>query len=87
MTDFVDMLAEEAKEQLAEVRKERAYQGNNPDYHKRAKIALGIIGSYVRLRATMANEQTNRLVEMRMLGETPDPALAGRMGPRKALKE
>lgn len=45
MTDFVDMLAEEAKEQLAEVRKERLYQGNNPDYHKRAKIALGIIGS------------------------------------------
>jgi hypothetical protein len=84
---FIDALEEEAQAQLDEVRKERVYQGSNPDYMKRAKLALGIIGSYVRLRATVANEHTNKLVEMRMLGETPDPALVAR-SPRtvKAIK-
>lgn len=69
--EFIKSLESEAQEQLDEVRKERVYKGSNPDYHKRAKIALGVIGAYVRLRATIANEHTNRLVEMRLLGDAP----------------
>jgi hypothetical protein len=64
---FVEALESEAIEQLGEIRAARTYQGSNPDYQKRAKIAIGVIGAYVRLRATMANEKTNELVEIRML--------------------
>ncbi len=71
--EFVEALGEEAKEQLAEIRALRTYQGDNPKYGLRAKTALGIIGAYVRLRATMANEHTNRLVEMRLLSDAPEP--------------
>jgi len=68
MSDFVEALESEATDQLAEIRRYRTYQGDNPDYARRAKMAIGVIGAYVRLRATMANEQTNKLVELRLAG-------------------
>lgn len=68
MTTFVEALEREATAQLDEIRAARVYQGTNPEYRQKAKIAIGVIGAYVRLRATMANEHTNRLVELRMLG-------------------
>jgi hypothetical protein len=64
---FVEALEAEAVDQLAAIREYRTYQGNNPDYGKRAKMAIGVIGAYVRLRATMANEKSNDLIERRML--------------------
>lgn len=64
---FVEALESEATEQLAAIREFRTYQGNNPDYGKRAKMAIGVIGAYVRLRATMANEKSNDLIERRIL--------------------
>jgi len=76
MADFVKALEAEATEQLAEIRQYRAYQGNNPEYARRAKMAIGVIGAYVRLRATMANEQTNRLVEIRLAGSAQPKELA-----------
>lgn len=63
---FLGALEEEALEQLAEIRAARAYQGNNPEYKQRAKTAIGVIGAYVRLRATMANERSNDLIALRM---------------------
>lgn len=63
---FIAALEEEATEQLDAIRQFRTYQGNNPDYNKRAKMAIGVIGAYVRLRATMANEKGNELVERRL---------------------
>lgn len=67
-TTFVKALEAEAIEQLSLIREYRNYEGNNPDYKNRAKAALGVIGAYVRLRATMANEHSNELIAQRMLG-------------------
>ncbi len=39
---------------------------NREDYYKDARLAIGILGNYVRLRATIANEETNRLVSIRI---------------------
>lgn len=71
MSDFIKDLEEEATAQLSEIRAYRAYQGQSPEYKQRAKIAIGIIGAYVRLRATMANERSNDLISMRMMGLPP----------------
>lgn len=68
-TRFIDELEGEAREQLKAIREERAYGGKSPEYMKRAKVAIGIIGAYVRLRATLANEHTNALVERRLMRE------------------
>lgn len=67
---FVSALEAEAKEQLGEIQAARVYQGANPDYNRRAKLAIGVIGAYVRLRATMANERSNELIAARILGGT-----------------
>ena len=69
---FVEALEAEALEELATIRQYRTYQGTNSDYRGRAKIAIAVIGAYVRLRATMANERTNELVERRLLGSGSD---------------
>lgn len=78
---FVEALEEEAIEQLGAFRAYRVYQGENPDYKQRAKIAIGVIGSYVRLRATIANEKSNELIERRM------DALGGGADAVRALPE
>jgi hypothetical protein len=70
-TKLVDALEEEAIAQLGEIRAYRVYQGTNPDYSKRAKLAIGVIGSYVRLKATLANEESNRLIATRIEGSMP----------------
>jgi carbon monoxide dehydrogenase subunit G len=73
MADLVTELHDEATEQIKQIRAYRTYQGtNNTEYKAKAKIAIGVIGAYVRLRATMANEQSNRLIEARILGDSPD---------------
>jgi hypothetical protein len=77
---FVEMLESEAKGQLAEVQAYRAYRGNNGDYAKRAKLAIGVIGAYVRLRATMANERSNELIAMRIGAESATKALPAKDG-------
>ena len=63
---FLDGLANEATEQLESIRSYRTYQGTDPDRWKRAKLAIGVIGAYVRLRATTANERSNDLIERRL---------------------
>lgn len=65
---FIEELEGEATEQLQSIREARTYQGSNPEYRQRAKIAIGVIGAYVRLRATLANEKSNELIERRLLG-------------------
>jgi hypothetical protein len=77
---LIEALEDEAVEQLSEVKAFRTNRSEKhfDNYQKRAKVALGIIGGYVRLRATVANEETNRLVAMRLerggLPEAPAPA-------------
>ena len=87
---FVEALESEAGEQLQAIREFRLYSGSNVEYHKRAKMAIGVIGSYVRLRATMANERSNDLIAMRMMGQSPEAK--GELGPqagqpRKAIAQ
>lgn len=82
---FIDNLEAEASEQLDVVRAARVYQGSNPDYKAKAKIAIGIIGAYVRLRATIANERSNALIEQRLLRELPDTPK--RLPARRALTD
>jgi hypothetical protein len=65
------------------IRAYRTYRGNDPDYHRRAKFELGLMGNYVRLRATLANEESNRLIAIRMAGGGELPPAAE----RKALPQ
>lgn len=84
-TPFVDALEAEATEQLKELSAARTYQGTNPEYRQRAKLAIGVIGAYVRLRATIANEKTNELVERRLGGVPTLPAAPLRVaGPEES---
>lgn len=69
---FIDDLEDEAREQLQLIREYRTSQTNDPEAKSRAKGAIGLIGAYVRLRATLANEKTNELVERRLaMSEAP----------------
>lgn len=72
-TGLLEALETESVSQLDEVRSFRTARGKRTfdEYQKRAKVALGIIGGYIRLRATLANEETNRLVAMRVEGSGP----------------
>lgn len=73
MKNLIGELESEAVEQLAEIRALRVHRSKTTfdEYMKRAKIACVVMGSYVRLRATMANEETNRLVGKRLELEAP----------------
>lgn len=66
MPDFVDELEKEAREELKALRACRTEPGDATERRFRVRTALGMIGHYVRLRATIANERTNDLVAMRL---------------------
>jgi hypothetical protein len=71
---FIKLLEEEATQQLEAIRGYRTSTTQDaalPDLRNRAKTALGVIGAYVRLRATMANEKSNELIERRLGFDTP----------------
>lgn len=44
-----------------------AYQGSNKDYFHKAKAGAVAMGSYARLRATMANERALELATIKQL--------------------
>lgn len=67
----------EAIDWVKELRAYRVYQGKDPDYFKRARIGLGVVGSAVRLCATAENARTNDMVETRVLGQGIDTAPKG----------
>lgn len=67
MTETIEQaLQVEAVEQLAAIRAYRTYKGSDLDYARRAKVAISMIGAYVRLRATIANERSNELIAQRL---------------------
>lgn len=66
VSDVLKAFEDEALGWLEELRAYRVYQGQNPEYKAKAKIGVGAIGAYVRLRATMANEKQIQLIERRM---------------------
>lgn len=63
----------EAIEWVAELRKYRTYQGKDPEYFRKARIGLGVVGSGVRLCATIENSRSNDLVQerLRLGGDEP----------------
>lgn len=74
---FIEELEAEAREQLAVIRAARETTGDQ-ESRQRTKAALGVIGAYVRLRATLANEKSNALIERRLLqAEDPPRQLIG----------
>jgi pantothenate kinase type III len=64
---FVEALETEATEQLESIRQYRLHAGSDRERSTRAKLALGVVGAYVGLRRTIANERTNALVEKKLL--------------------
>jgi hypothetical protein len=65
---LIEALATETVEQLAEIRALREHRSERTfkEYMLRARVACVVMGSYVKLRGTMANEETNRLVAKRL---------------------
>ena len=68
---LADAIVPEAIEWIAELRKYRTYQGKDPEYFRKARMAIGAIGNAVRLCATIENNHANELVARRLaaLGE------------------
>lgn len=62
----------EAIDWVEELKAYRTYQGKDPEYFRKARIALGVVGAGVRLCATIENSRTNDLVQRRMLSESVD---------------
>lgn len=81
---FMDDLEAEARAHLVEARvaRENRDPSKVSDYVKLSKVHLGYIGNYVRLRATLANEHGNALIERRFLMELQPSAPVKQIGPR-----
>jgi hypothetical protein len=73
---FIELLEVEAMAQLDVIRSLRTHEGPNDELLRRAKISIGVIGGYVRLRATIANERAITLAERRFGLAEPKPPLA-----------
>jgi hypothetical protein len=73
MSKLIIALEEEAVEQLKEIKALREHRSERTfkEYMQRAKVACVVMGSYVKLRGTLANEETNRLVAQRLEIEPP----------------
>lgn len=67
-----EALTAEALAQVKEVKKARTHKGNDPDRQRNAKTAIGIIGSCVRLKATIENTRHNDMAVMRISDEGAD---------------
>src|SRR4051812_15146588 len=64
---LAEAIVPEAIEWVKELREYRTYQGKDPEYFRKARISLGVVGSAVRLCATAENARTNDAVEARLL--------------------
>ncbi len=69
LEQLAEAVIPEAIEWVEELRSYRTYKGKDAEYFRKARIALGVVGSGVRLCATIENSRTNDLVERRMLGD------------------
>lgn len=74
-TERIDALAEavipEAIEWVKELRAYRIYQGKDPDYFRKARIGIGVVGGAIRLCATAENARSNDLIQARMEAALP----------------
>lgn len=65
-TPIIEAAEDVAREGLKAMKAFLAYQGNNKDYLARAKVGGVAVGSYTRLRATMANERQLDILTVRL---------------------
>lgn len=64
--DLANAVVPEAIDLAHEMRRHRLEQGMDAEYYKKARPALGFIGSASRILATIQNSRTNDLVERRL---------------------
>jgi hypothetical protein len=75
MPRFIDALELEATAWLDALADYRKSEVADPEKRTRAKIGLGVVGAFVRAKATAANERSNDLIERRLsLLEAPSGA-------------
>jgi len=61
------------------VREFLTYRGGNKEYLNRAKAGAVAMGSYARLRATIANEAQIKLIERRLSDRPSLPPVSGEL--------
>ena len=72
LEQMADAIVPEAIAWVAELRKYRVYQGKDPEYFRKARIGVGIVGAGVRLLATVENNHSNELIARRLtMGPAP----------------
>jgi len=76
---LADAIVPEAIEWVGELRKYRTYQGKDPEYFRKARIGLGIVGAGVRILATIENNRSNDLIARRLALEAPDNPPASKL--------
>lgn len=78
MNDRVFVQLEEAAlGALADYHAYRTYQGDNPDYYKRARLGIPVLSTYGRVRGTRANERQLDIIERRIASGDMTPDLPG----------
>lgn len=77
MNDVVyDRLGEAALAALKDYMAYHAYQGENPNFYKRARLGMPVLSTYGRVRGTRANERQLDLIERRFAsGDLTAPSL------------
>ena len=63
---LAEAVVPEAIEWVKELRAYRIYQGKDPDYFKKARIGIGVVGGAIRLCATAENARSNDIIQARM---------------------
>jgi len=81
LEQMADAVVPEAVAWISELRKYRTYQGKDPEYFRKARVGLGVVGNAVRLLATVENNRSNELIARRLaMGPAPVPQLPGAAG-------
>jgi hypothetical protein len=62
----IDALAAVVPDSVEHVKAFLAYQGDNPTYYQKAKVAGGVIGAYVKAEATKTNRMAVEQAAQRM---------------------
>lgn len=68
MSDIVTELEEASRAALEDYHAYRTYQGSNSEYFRKARLGVGVMSVYARVRGTRANERALDLMAHRMMG-------------------
>lgn len=48
-----------------------AYEGDNPQYRDKARVSIGLVGAFARVRASESNRMQVELISERIAGSRP----------------